>query len=374
MQTNKSASRGDANSHPNCNPIKYEEVTASTDLSKIKVQQRLPLFEECVRIMEVNATGNKIQKLIVKNMHHVLKDTLKQLDQLKKERESFPTLQQAAQLNPNTRINYAATLKPKPEYPIIIKNATTSEIDLKKSLYKKLKSNNEVKIKKMKVNKKRMIVQVESSAQQDAVIELMKNNTQVEAYKPRKKVPSVFVKEIDKLDEEEKDEMSAEYGMESFDYKQYIINEIALKNGIKKENIVVKRIINKPNFHTIRAIINLDLPSTEKVLNKGDLTIGYRCCPVEKSFDPMQCRGCFGYGHFKCDKAGNQTCTRDPICCFCSTKLNQSETDGICNKCTDRTKRRIKCANCGSREHPSFSANCPKRIEITRKLSSESSC
>lgn len=358
---------------------KLDEITINTDLSKINVNERMEIYELNEKAMISNVTMNKVHKHIVKSMHSLLKHVMNERSKLLEEMEILKS--KSKQFNndsaPLKYNSYSECVKNQvKEYTVIVRNECKDQINIQKVLYKNLKEKKrQISIKSIRQNNKRLIINTKSEAEQNLIIEKMKDVPNLKTFKPNKKIPSLFIKEIDKLDQEEKREKAIEYGKDLFDYKDYLIEEIAANNDVKKESIVIKRIQNNPKYRTIRCIVNLDIESTKRILDQKEIKIGFRVCPVEKSFKIVQCNCCYRFGHFAHDKEGNKTCKEDPLCGMCGHKLDDK---GNCNQCKqkkqDGQNEEVYCLNCDRNDHPSFSVNCNERNRLLNNLINNSAC
>ena len=140
-------------------------------------------------------------KIVVKNLMSMFKELAEtnrkqqeEINQLKKN-SSTP----AAAVNNAKFDTYADCVNnKKQEHLVIVKNKSTERIDLRKVLYSSLKGKeNEVDLShKIKVNKRRLIVNASNEKQQHLIIDQLKKNVDVEAFKPTKRIPSLYVKNI----------------------------------------------------------------------------------------------------------------------------------------------------------------------------------
>ena len=350
------------NQRQKANKPKLEELTTSTDLSKFDLSQRVELFEQLNNYVKTSNMKNEYKPLI-----GLMLDTIKSLclKNKKLNDQAKATSSQFSLAQPTTAFDsYSNCVKNKPiEHPVIIKAADTASdkesIDLKKVVFDQLKPVKS-KIDVMKVSRSRdsLILKVRNSEQQALMIENLKKQPKIQADKPKDRIPSILITEIERepeLDTKEKIE-------------KYIMSELVANEGVKEENTNIKVTLCNPRFHTIRCIVNFDAPTTKTVLNKGSVKIGYKICPVSKTVKVVQCTRCLKYGHFEKNKDGTLACRGTPSCNFCAG--NHSETD--CPKDKSKTENR-KCLNCG-KGHTANYRNCETRVSRERELLSRCSC
>lgn len=194
------------------------------------------------------------------------------------------------------------------------------------------------------MNKDIVVLDVSSKDQQLKIIDELNVIDNISAFEPKKFVPTLKI-----------DSIQRDYPPE-FDYDDFIKEEISQNLKIKKEEIVIKKIINNQKFKSIRAFVSLDKDNTIKVLEDGFIKIGYMACPVSKSCNVRQCRRCWKFGHLEKDREGNLICkSKEIICPLCS---KHHDIDN-CPIKGDRSKS-LKCSDCEG-DHASFSAKCPKK-------------
>lgn len=342
---------------------KLEELTIGTDLNKFDSNQRVELFEQFNNYVKTSNMKNEYKPLV-----GLMLDTIKTLcvknkklaDQVKALNSPICPAQ------PTTAYSsYSNCLKNKPiEHPVIIKAAESASdkesIDLKKVVFDHLKPvKNQIDVMKVSRSRDSLILKVRNSEQQALMLEKLKKQPKIQADKPKDRVPSILISEIEKdpeLDTKEKIE-------------KFIMNELVANEGVKEENTKIKVTLCNPRYHTIRCIINFDVPTTKAILNKGSVKIGYKICPVSKTIKVVQCTRCLKYGHFEKNKDGTQACrSNTPSCNFCAG--NHSETD--CPKDKSKPEDR-KCLNCG-KGHTANYRNCESRVARERELLGRCSC
>lgn len=345
---------------------KLEELTTTTDLAKFSASQQLELFEQLNNYVKTSNMKSELKPLVglmletIKAQHAKVR---KLTDQVKAAANGNP-INQASHQN-NTYSTYSNCVKNKPiEHPVIIKVADSvkdkESIDLKKVVFDQLKPVKS-KIDVMRVNRSRdsLILKVRDSEQQALMIESLKSHPTVQADKPRERVPSILIAEIEKepgLDTKEKIE-------------KHIMSELVANEGVKEENCKIKVTMCNPKFHTIRCIINFDSLTTKAVLSKGHVKIGYKICPVSKTIRVIQCSRCLKFGHFEKNKDGTTACrSKSPSCNFCAGDHAENQ----CTKDKNRPENK-KCLNC-SKNHTADYRGCESRVAREKELLSRCSC
>lgn len=97
--------------------------------------------------------------------------------------------------------------------------------------------------------------------------------------KPKKLIPAILIKEIDKsLDKEE------------------IIEQLSTNEKIKKEEINIKAEFN--NSKTKRIIIYLNEHDTRRILDQGRVKMNHFIHLIEPTFKIIQCNNYLKYGHY----------------------------------------------------------------------------
>lgn len=345
---------------------KLEELTVTTDLAKFSAGQQFELFEQLNNYVKTSNMRVELKPLV-----GLMLDTIKlQNVKIRKLSDQAKAAMNSNPINPasqpsNTYSTYSNCVKNKPiEHPVIIKIAESvrdkESIDLKKVVFDQLKPVKS-KIDVMRVNRSRdsLILKVRDREQQSIMIENLKNHPTIHADKPKDRIPSVLIAEIERevgLDTKEKIE-------------KYILSELAANEGVKEENTKIKVTMCNPKFHTIRCIINFDSPTTKTVLNKGYVKIGYKICPVSKTIKVIQCGRCLKFGHFEKNKDGTAACrSKSPSCNFCAGDHSE-------DKCTqDKSKlEKRKCLNCG-KGHTANYRGCESRVARERELLGRCSC
>lgn len=132
------------------------------------------------------------------------------------------------------------------------------------------------------------------------------------------------------------------------------INEQYQTNSFN--NIInICKIKNNKASNYYQIVIETDLNTTAKILNKGFLQIGNRRCNITIYKPVIRCSNCQLYGH------GTLSCRRKSICAFCAHGHHT-------NNCTNISKPElVNCTNCLERvgyvPHAANSSNCPVFIE-----------
>ena len=346
--------------------MKLDELTTNTELMKLSPAQQIDLFEQLNAYIKTSNMKNDYKPLI-----GLMVDTIKSLSV--KNRKLQDQIRAATSNPVNSAANqssiyssYSKCVQNKPtEHSVIIKVADSvgnkDSIDLKKTVFEQLKSVKS-KIDVIKINRTRdsLIFKARNIDQQTLMIEKLKNQPSIQADKPKERIPSILISEIERehdLDSKEKIE-------------KFIMSELAANEGIKEENAKIKITMCNPKFYTIKFyIINFDAPTTKAILNKGHVKIGYKICPVAKMVKVIQCGRCQRFGHFEKNKDSSLACrSKEPSCNFCAG--NHSEDQ--CSK--DKTKpENRKCLNCG-KCHTAIFRNCEARVAREKEQLSRCSC
>lgn len=340
----------------------FANITANTDLSKFNQSTRLEIYKQFLDAIEKPTSKEKMEhRAVAKSMYQMITDLLTRIDNLEEEKKSlsaYPPI--SNQLYQTSKFNSVADCvkNKKPENVVLIRsknNDSTSQI--KKSINASLNIHKkDFIIRSIKEKRDTVVIDLADQSQQEKIIECINRLDNVVASKPKQFIPSIQIDHIQR-------DCDAD-----FDYIDYVKSEISSNHQIKKEDVIVKKLINNIRFKSVRAIVNLDQANTKKVLETGFVKIGYMACPTSRTCNVIQCRRCFKYGHFEKDKSGNVTCKSDEICPICAEKHNITN----CPIRGDKSKL-SKCSNC-SGNHTAFSSICPKNLEAKAKVLSKSSC
>ena len=346
--------------------LKLEDLTTTTDLSRMSSNQHLELFDQLYNYVKSSNMKNEYKPLVGLMLDTIKAQSVKVRklqDQIKQLTSNPPP--SSAPLQPGNYQSYSNCVQNKPiEHPVIIKIADSVEnkdsVDLKKVVFDQLKPV-KTKIDVMKINRSRdsLILKVRNSEQQALMIEKLRNQPTIAADKPKERILSIMISEIERepeLDSKEKIE-------------RFIMSELVTNEGVKEENTKIKITMCNPRFHTIKCIINFDPATTKEIIKKGHVKIGYKICPVSKTIRVVQCSRCLKFGHFEKNKDGTPACrSRSPACNFCSG----SHSEDQCNK--DKTKpENRKCLNCGKCHTANF-RNCETKLAREKELLSRCSC
>lgn len=342
----------------------YSNLNNSSAITDLTIEKKIALFQVCKADLEPSRTKTNV-KIVYNEMMKTINFLINKNKQLEaklqeataKVEESSKKLNQLPSniIQPNSAYSsYSNALQNKPKEHIVIirKKDENSQIDLAKEANKKLMQlKREIEVKSIKSNKYSVIVTTKEEQQVPLIINSIEKSTTLQARKPSKKIPTILIKEIDKsLTLEE------------------ILDEIAENEKIKKDDIVVKKFIANSKYNTNRLLVNFRADDTQRIVDQLFVKVGYRCCPIEKCVNPMQCYNCFKYGHIHKDREGNTTCTGQTTCPSCSGNHQQNEE---CPAKNDNAK--LKCVNC-KENHDSRSFRCKKRISITNDLLSKCIC
>jgi hypothetical protein len=120
------------------------------------------------------------------------------------------------------------------EFVVLVKSQEDKKIDIKKNLFDKVKSiENEIDIMHSKKRNDTLVVHVRNAEQQKKICDELKDDELIKCEMPKKKIPSIRIKEIEP----------------GYD-KKCLLDELEIKEEIKKEDTVVKVILANKNFRT----------------------------------------------------------------------------------------------------------------------------
>lgn len=339
----------------------YSDVTSSSDLSKLKLEHRLGIYDEMIE--KFGAAREKIEhRVIIKSMRVTIGNLIEEIKKLK---ESEAKLKARKIDGPSNHYEtFADAVKnKKKENIVIVKKTTKSNLKLKTDVFKKLTEiKDQVSVKPVRIREDMMVLKAESEEQRKIIIDKLSEAKEYESGVPKTALPSILIKEIQRIDELCDESV--------IDYSKYVKDELAEHLGLTEPRVIdnvitVKSIIDKPNYRTVRAIVNLNEKYTLEVLRNDYVKIGFSACPIERSVPLIQCRRCWKYGHFEYDKDGNLTCTAEhQVCPFCA----ESHPEDQCPIKKEKEHSKTKCTLCKG-QHTAFSHKCPIRSnEIKRKL------
>ena len=346
--------------------LSFDDVTEQTDLNKLKIGHRMEIYNQFINSFErPNSREKKEHRHIIKSMKSTIEKLLSENEKLKSQVATLENDQPTLARNEKYASMADCVKGTKKENLVIIK-AEKDDTNLKEIVYGKLNEmKSEIDVKKIKINKSNIVIDLSNEQQQTKLIERMNEMPNVKSDKPRQMIPSILIKEIPRVEKIE--EMNGEAKRDR--YKEYLRNEIATNLKINEMSIVVRAVIDKSKFRTIRAIVNFDIETTKKVLRDEQIKIGYMACQIERTCGLIQCKHCWRFGHFANDKAGNRTCKSKQTCPICSGEHNETE----CQIKRNREFNKTKCVNCEG-NHTAFSALCKKRTEEMNKLLAKSVC
>ena len=207
---------------------------------------------------------------------------------------------------------------------------------------------NEIEIHKIKSTNNYLRITVKDEEQQRIVMNQLKTCTELTADKSAKKLPSFMLKELDKTWS-----------------RDYIIEQLVEKEGVDREQTVIKALLSNDKFRTNRAIVQFGAEDTARLIGREKLKLKHFMHPIERTEHVIQCRGCLQYGHFHRDKQGQVTCNRKQKCAHCSGEHPMDQCPS--------TARPPKCANCGG-GHRAYSRECSKRVQVITMIRSRMQC
>lgn len=334
--------------------VTYDKVTDKSDLSIYSLESKIELFKDFDKAINCKESKEKKEhRLIVKAMLDTIQSLNSKLKKFEDQRETEDNQR-------NKFESFADCVNnKKKENVLIIKKMKEDDLDMKKEFLSKLdRIKKDVLVERIKVNKHNMIVNVRDEHQQNLIVNELKDNVNIKCEKPKKKIPMIMIKEIERIDDKDAEEI-----------KCYLKREIALNNDLEESNVIIKAVINKSTFRTMRCVISLKEDDTKKVIRNGFVKIGYMACPIEKTVSIAQCNRCQGFGHFAKSLDGKVvTCKSKEI--RCGICADNHDTSNCSNK---GDKNRQKCANCRG-NHTSFSNNCIKKKEVKQSILSKCVC
>lgn len=360
----------------NSSKFKLEDLKSTTDLTKVPFETKMDLYQQFDNYIKSSKINNDF-KPIVSNMISTIKNLAKHV----KEQQEKCKQHQHVNLNPiQNYTSYSNCVQNKVErFPVIIKIKdielnendenyernkqiadSLKSIDLKKTSFSSLKTvKSQIDLLSLKKTKDKIIMNFKDSKQQDIVIDQLNNVTGIQAVKPRVKIPSILISEIERED-----------GFNSNDdIKNYLMNELSQTEQIDKSSFDIKLILNSPKRHTIGCIVNFDEKTTKTIVQRGFVKVNFKICPIERTCKIVQCARCFKFGHFEKDLRGNITCKcPDQKCKFCG----DDHSDSSCHKDKSNSAN-LCCVNCGE-NHSATYRKCKTRIEVMNKLLSRCSC
>lgn len=346
-------------------------ISSLGDLSKQKMSTKTALYSKCISYLDGQSKFSVELKNVLKDMLNTVKNQqstiaaqAKQIAEFKSSNAQFPPL---GSTQPNSKYSSAANaVKNKPtENLVIIKSNSDSIANLKDYAFKKLKAvQSEVDVLNVKRSNQNKTLKlfVKTPEQQETIVKRLELDTNITASKPREKIPSIFISEIEREEN-------------VTDYKEYIREQIHINHNIPMEKITVKVVINNPHRHTLSSIVNFDKVTTTAILNGGQIKIGFKICPIKRTTQVIQCIKCWKLGH---RATPNPNATNPPnstpaqpcshlVCPFC-TEAHPAEE---CPVRSDKSK--YKCINCNGNHCSSF-RNCPARRKAESELLSRCCC
>lgn len=309
----------------------YDKLKSVNELDSLGKSEKLCLYE--IGSSDLKDARTKVQiQVLYKDLLKMYKSAVKSIENLeeslsakKKEivdlKNSAITKESSSQMWSNQSSshldkysNYADAVKNEQKESIVIvrKKADDDRIDLFKETDTTLtKLKKDVMIKKI-VNKKfSVIVKTANDLQRDKIIEEINKSESISANKEHVKIPSILIKDINK-DLKESD----------------IIEELAINEGIDKNSLRVKKLIENTRYKTNRIIINFKIDDTKRIIRNGYVKLGYYCCPIEPIFNRCYC--CGSYYHQMKNKQGELVCNtakrKKKVCFKCSDEFDFDTT------------------------------------------------
>jgi len=329
------------------------------EFDKFKLDNKIELYE----LMFADLKSNNKVKAAYNPMYDNILNTIKKLQKNLKEKDlkiteleqmNRSTLQPMQQsTSRRTYNNYSDAVKNKEsKFTMIIRKSENSTInDLKEETIKKLNSvKNQIEVLNVKHREHATIVEMKSDEQLQILKNEVEKDQQMTANQPTERIPTILIKRIDNDLKEEQ-----------------IVNEISENYKLRKEECVVKKYLNDPNYNTNRMFINLKKEQTIQIIQAGFVKIGYQCYPVEARFNLVQCFCCHRFGHRHKDKDGNIVCRNKASCGHCAGEHMTHQ----CKSLNDKSK--LKCSNCKDR-HGAKDGKCKSRQLALNKIKQTSCC
>lgn len=346
---------------PQRTKYQLENVNTTTDLSKIKQDHKIELYEQLGDYLINNKPVKGDYKPLIKDLIKTVKQQQIQINQLKNKINEAQAQKSSNAMKAYN--NYADCVNNKlSEHPIIISKSDLGKdrnIDVSAITFEKLKPiKQQIELRSVKENNDKLIISAVNEEQRDLIINQLKEVNTIKAQPPKPRLPSIIVTEIEKV----KDLKSKE------DYKNYILNELVENDGISKDKTVIKVVMFNANFKTVRCIVNFDLEDTKKVVNKGYVKVGYKICPIIRTVNVIQCLKCLKFGHFEKDLQGNTTCKCNSFKCnYCAGDHKESECE------IKKNNGNKKCSNC-SKSHTADYKKCEVREKMANNILSKCVC
>lgn len=194
-----------------------------------------------------------------------------------------------------------------------------------------------IKFEEVTLNKSSKIIVRFKDVEEDeaSVINALKKIDKVDVYKLRSN-RQVQVKSVPKYVDEEQ-------------FKEELENNFKINGTIK-----IKMLSNE-RFKSNKFIVTLNEEDARELIKLEKLRIGFKQCPVEPNIRPMQCLNCGQYGH-AAYKDKILVCNNKPNCFTCNGEhITADHEKNVTNEINQDV---IKCNNCQSNDHKTFSVKC----------------
>jgi len=178
--------------------INLEDVTTTTDIDRMEINKKIELFEACCEAM--NSPESKVKK----EYRHIVSNMLKLVKKFKNDNDKLTSesVKNSNIIKPSSSRNnygdYASCTKNKPvEHVVIVKREDNSEANIFEQTHKTLiniKKN--VDVIKIKKTDNLVVINTRNETQQNLLIEELNKIQGIKSAKPKKKIPSILIKEI----------------------------------------------------------------------------------------------------------------------------------------------------------------------------------
>lgn len=144
------------------------------------------------------------------------------------------------------------------------------------------------------------------------------------------------------------------------------VQELRLRNDDLNDAKINFVKIQKGRNETRNVILECDIPTFERMMNKKKVSIGWSVCNVYEYVNVLQCFKCNKYGHIA------KECNHEKVCSKCNGQHDPSECVAdkfICGNCVAYNERLKESETKLATDHPVFSIKCPiyKQKYVERK-------
>lgn len=127
---------------------------------------------------------------------------------------------------------------------------------------------------------------------------------------------------------------------------------------IKGEVIIIRHYdVGRDNKRYRNYIIQLDLEDHTEALSRQKMVVGFMMCKAHEFADPIQCKSCWRYGHFK------HSCKFAPVCRICGKGTHPDiDCDAAHDTCANCIRHNKNSTNKLNASHRVTDDRCPCRI------------